>query len=288
MFPVCGNIDIRNSASSFSQLRKCTVIEGYMQIVLIDNGTVQVRSSLLRRNLLCWLIENLLQDFENLTFPKLREITDYVLLYRIRGLQSLSKLFPNLSVIRGRVLMYNYAIVIYEMLHLQDIGLPSLTKIVRGDVRIEKNPNLCFVYTIDWTNIAKNFLINANKDPSACPSCKETCPKVAGSQDDGMMIGDSTDRICWTADICQRSKWRPCRLTEPYWPSHSLAACECSNANLTCTETGECCPKQCIGGCKGSSKNPMEQVCFTCRHFIYQNKCYETCPPDTYEVSRRH
>ena len=69
-------------------------------------------------------------------------------------------MFPNLSVIRGRTLLHNYAFVIYEMLSLQEIGLKSLTNIVRGDIRIEKNPNLCFVDTVDWSRIAKHFLIS--------------------------------------------------------------------------------------------------------------------------------
>lgn len=124
----------------FKQLENCTIVEGHLQIVLIDNGQTK--------------------DFENITFPKLREVTDYLLMFRVMGLQSLAKMFPNLSVIRGNKLLHNYAFVIYEMLHLQEIGLKSLTSIVRGDIRIQKNPNLCFVDTIDWSRIARNVLIS--------------------------------------------------------------------------------------------------------------------------------
>jgi len=171
--------------AQFSKLQNCTVIEGHLQIVLIDNGTSM--------------------DFENITFPKLREITDYFLMFRIMGLQSLSKLFPNLSVIRGRVLLHNYAFVIYEMLHLQEMGLHSLTNIIRGDIRIEKNPNLCFVDTIDWSRIARNYLISGNKDPFACPNCPEKCQRVSARRNDGKFIGDSFNRICWSPDTCQRT-----------------------------------------------------------------------------------
>ena len=170
--------------SNFKQLENCTVIEGHLQIVLIDNGTSK--------------------DFENITFPKLREITDFFLLFRISGLQSLTQIFPNLAVIRGRKLLHNYALVVYEMLQLQEIGLQSLTDIVRGDVRIEKNPNLCFVDTIDWSRIARNYLISSNKDQNSCPNCKESCPMVSARLNNGKSIGDSSNRICWTSDICQR------------------------------------------------------------------------------------
>lgn len=68
------------------------------------------------------------------------------------GIKSLNKLFPNLTVIRGNVLFNNYALVIYELDHLEEIGLYNLQIIERGGVRIEKNPNLC-LYTVDWNSI---------------------------------------------------------------------------------------------------------------------------------------
>lgn len=37
---------------------------------------------------------------------------------------------------------------------LQDIGLTSLTSIMRGSIRVEKNPVLCYIDTIDWGYIA--------------------------------------------------------------------------------------------------------------------------------------
>lgn len=92
-------MDIRNNVDSFRQLTDCRVIEGFLQIVLMDRTNES--------------------DFTNLSFPKLREITGYLLLYRVNGLKSLAKLFPNLSVIRGQDLFINYALAVYEMLHLQ-------------------------------------------------------------------------------------------------------------------------------------------------------------------------
>jgi len=43
--------------------------------------------------------------------------------------------------------------VIYEVPDMEDLGLVSLRSIVRGAVRIEKNPQLCYVDTIDWTSL---------------------------------------------------------------------------------------------------------------------------------------
>ncbi|KAF4528838.1 hypothetical protein B566_EDAN014557 [Ephemera danica] len=130
-------MDIRNSVKTLERLNGCRVVEGYVQILLMD------------------ILEEDEAYLKNLSFPDLREITGYLLLYRVQGLRTLRNLFPNLAVIRGHTLFFNYALVIYEMRHLQEIGLVSLTHILRGSVRIEKNPLLCYVDTVDWDLIAQ-------------------------------------------------------------------------------------------------------------------------------------
>jgi insulin receptor len=132
---VCNGVDIRNDVSTFERLRGCRVIEGSVQIVLMDASE---------------------EKLSNFTFPELREITGYLLLFRVQGLRSLSRLFPNLAVIRGDTLFFNFALVIYEMKHLQEVGLNSLTHVIRGAVNIERNSLLCYVDTIDWGHIAKH------------------------------------------------------------------------------------------------------------------------------------
>merc|ERR1719422_1624348 len=74
------------------------------------------------------------------SLPKLVEITDFLLLYRADEIDSLETLFPNLAVIRGHKLVQFYALAIYQMKNMVRVGLPSLTHIMNGGVRIEKNP----------------------------------------------------------------------------------------------------------------------------------------------------
>lgn len=69
------------------------------------------------------------------------QVSQYLLFYRVSGLRSLGQLFPSLALVRGTVMFLDYAVVVYEMIHLQEIGLTSLTEITRGAVRIEKNPS---------------------------------------------------------------------------------------------------------------------------------------------------
>ncbi|KAG4073858.1 hypothetical protein HA402_014063 [Bradysia odoriphaga] len=161
---VCRSKDIRNSVDELNQLKNCSVIEGFLMITLIDRGVNE-------------------SSFEGLEFPLLTEVTEYVLLYRVHGLTSLGKLFPNLRVIRGNYVINNYALIVYEMIHLQEIGLKSLTEISRGNVRIEKNPMLCFADTVEWsliTSSSKNNIIRDNRATNDCPTCP-VCPSKCGN-----------------------------------------------------------------------------------------------------------
>lgn len=101
---VCSSIDIRNHPSALKKLENCTVIVGYLKILLFD--TVENK--------------NVFSDY---SFPKLTEITGYLLLYRITQLTSLDILFPNLRVIRGVNLFTNYALIMFNMPHLQQVGV---------------------------------------------------------------------------------------------------------------------------------------------------------------------
>lgn len=74
------------------------MIEGFLMISLVDKYNES--------------------HYENLQFPLLTEITDFLLVYRVNGLKTLMKLFPNLRLIRGNTLIKDYALIIYEMMHL--------------------------------------------------------------------------------------------------------------------------------------------------------------------------
>lgn len=247
---VCPSIDIRNNDFRvFSKLENCTVIEGHLQILLIDNAT--------------WA------HYENLTFPKLREITDYMLLYRAIGLQTLSKLFPNLAVIRGRNLISDFALAVFEMRDLQDLGLTNLTVIERGSVRITKNPNLCFADTIAWDLIMKSGIrsshIRDNKPSDQCSRCPDTCPRRASTTETSTQ---QHNHLCWSDTHCQR-----------------ICSKDCGNASCYVNSTTSCCHEECQGGCTG----PTDRDCVACRKVSWEGRCMNKCPniPKTFEYLER-
>ncbi|CAH2326781.1 insulin receptor-related [Pelobates cultripes] len=182
----CGSMDIRNDVSQFQKLENCTVIQGNLQILLMFSTKPE--------------------DFRGLSFPRLTMITEYLLLFRVYGLESLRELFPNLSVIRGTAHFFHYSLVIYEMPHLRDMGLHSLTNILRGAVRIERNQELCHIFTIDWALLSdsvENHYIVGNK---AVEECADVCPGILDNVDSCVKtpVNGITEPRCWTSINCQK------------------------------------------------------------------------------------
>lgn len=102
---VCQSMDIRNSVTNLAKLRNCTEIAGYLKIVLIEKAQES--------------------DFEDYVFPELTHITGYLVLFNVMKLTSVSQLFPNLRVIRGRELFHNAVLVIHDMPDLREVSDPS-------------------------------------------------------------------------------------------------------------------------------------------------------------------
>lgn len=252
---ICHSVDIRNNPEYMEKLRECRVIEGHLSIVLIERANPSA--------------------FENLTFPELREVTDYILIYRLKGVRNLGDLFPNLSVIRGLQLFKDFALVIFDNEGLESLGLRSLSRIERGAVRIQNNDHLCYANTIDWSRInvegSENNVIRSNYDTRLCG----LCPNAQSRMEDHRQLhlqcpADFMGRLlCWDDKHCQK---RDCPL-------------KCGNH--ACMASGECCHPACVGGCDG----PLASDCHVCANFSFrygkERTCMERCPANTYELSRR-
>ncbi|XP_063002373.1 insulin receptor-related protein [Elgaria multicarinata webbii] len=242
----CESLDIRND-SQLRKLENCTVIEGNLQVLMFTIG----------------------EDVRHLAFPRLVMITEYLLLFRVDGLESLRELFPNLSVIRGTSLFFNYALVIFEMPHLRDIGLYSLTNILNGSVRIERNQELCHISTIDWGllqplhSLEQNIILR-NKPVE---ECADVCPGILDVEKPCVQTQTSLQGAmeyrCWTSSNCQK-----------------VCPCKVGGAATACTRAEECCHKECLGSC---SRPRDRHACVACRHFYFNGHCLSSCPDLTYE-----
>nr|XP_026654961.1 insulin receptor-related protein [Zonotrichia albicollis] len=183
-------MDIRHDVSQLRKLENCSIIEGNLQILLMFTTGAE--------------------DFRGLSFPRLLMVTEYLLLFRVYGLESLRDLFPNLSVIRGTNLFFSYALVIFEMPHLRDVGLHSLGHILRGSVRIERNQELCHLSTIDWGLLlpdgGDSTYIVGNK---LAEECADVCPGILDVEKPCVQtsVNGQLDYRCWTSSYCQKGGW---------------------------------------------------------------------------------
>uniref|UniRef100_A0A452RE49 Tyrosine-protein kinase receptor n=1 Tax=Ursus americanus TaxID=9643 RepID=A0A452RE49_URSAM len=240
---VCPSLDIRSEVAELRRLENCSVVEGHLQILLMFTATGE--------------------DFRGISFPRLTQVTDYLLLFRVYGLESLRDLFPNLAVVRGARLFLGYALVIYEMPHLRDVGLPALGAVLRGAVRVEKNQELCHLSTIDWGLLQPSPGANHIVGNKLREECADVCPGVLGATGQPCArttFSGHTDYRCWTSSHCQR-------------------VCPCPHG-LACTAGGECCHTECLGGC---SRPEDPRACVACRHLYFQGTCHRACPPGTYQ-----
>uniref|UniRef100_A0A5S6QCV7 Tyrosine-protein kinase receptor n=1 Tax=Trichuris muris TaxID=70415 RepID=A0A5S6QCV7_TRIMR len=260
---VCGGFDIRNSPRHFyerlsararEQWRRCSVIEGDVRLILMTReGLTQ-------------------EDFELVVMPSVREITGSLLVFQVLGLQSLGTIFPNLRIIRGNSLVYNYALVLFQNPQLREIGLTNLTEISKGGVRIFNNAELCYVNTVDWSKLCRedfaHVVVEGNKDPNLCSEkCSNQsrfCVQHRASSSKGLLVN-----ACWNHDTCQ---------TE--------CPTECAERGLPCNATADpwfCCHPMCAGGCSG----PEDTDCYACQHVHYEGRCLKRCPAGLFELSNR-
>uniref|UniRef100_A0A8B9F976 Receptor L-domain domain-containing protein n=1 Tax=Amazona collaria TaxID=241587 RepID=A0A8B9F976_9PSIT len=222
-YPVCGSMDIRNDVSQLQKLENCSIIEGNLQILLMFTTGAE--------------------DFRGLSFPRLLMITEYLLLFRVYGLESLRDLFPNLSVIRGTNLFFSYALVIFEMPHLRDVGLHSLGHILRGSVRIERNQELCHLSTIDWglllpPDAGDNPYIVGNKPAE---ECADVCPGILDVEKPCAQtsVNGRLEYRCWTSGYCQKGGTRSPRAPP------GLVCCKQEAGHGVCTVNTD--PYRCCG-----------------------------------------
>ncbi|XP_063904887.1 insulin-like receptor isoform X2 [Zophobas morio] len=199
---VCPTIDIRNHPHNLRVLRGCTRIEGHLKIVLIERAEAYT-------------------DFEHI-FPELREIRDYLLLFRVMQLDTLGRMFPNLRSIGGENLFHGFALVVYDMEHLQEIGLTSLQHIGRGGVKVDLSPNVCYVHTVNWKSLGASRLDFDNTTTSACKD--EVCPNECGG-------------YCWNNVECQSQSRK--EYCDKYMDGEECVS-KCPPPKVTNKETRTC------------------------------------------------
>ncbi|CAG0878938.1 unnamed protein product [Darwinula stevensoni] len=104
---ICPSLRITDSTVESKQLDpflNCTIVDGHVWVVMTDtHKTLAMPSSSLHVSILA-----------NISFKHLREIANHLFVYQNKALQTLSSLFPQLTVIRGQQLFHDFALLIYQ------------------------------------------------------------------------------------------------------------------------------------------------------------------------------
>eukprot|EP00095_Tigriopus_kingsejongensis_P008291 maker-scaffold892_size84543-snap-gene-0.16 protein:Tk08291 transcript:maker-scaffold892_size84543-snap-gene-0.16-mRNA-1 annotation:"insulin receptor-like isoform x2" len=240
---ICSSLKIQ---MNFGDLEGCTVIEGNL-VIMSGFETMEVKE----------------EDYiTNLTFPDLKEITDYMLVYKASRIVTFSKLFPNLSVIRGNKLLGNWALVVFQNENLVNIGFKGLTRLLHGGVKVMENPSLCYIESINWKEIINSDYhshIDFEENNRFCPGlkCSQLCPTEE----------PTGRRLCWTESDCQRVE----RKCDESVDSDNI--CFTNNDGTVNT-----CSSECLGGCSSHDS----KICWACRHVRWDSnqeiKCSNECP----------
>ncbi|ALC38459.1 CG10702 [Drosophila busckii] len=209
----CSSIDVRNDCNNLHLLDNCTVVMGFVMITLITNG------------LKC--------NYSMYTFPKLREITDFMIFNDVRGLVNIKNMFPNLTVIKGKRLFLNYALGITNMPTLELLEFNSLVAIQRGHVYIGRCSKLCQLEGINWDRLTlstgENHII---KSPLSNCTQRASCKGCASN-------------YCWSNFTCQRfENDNVAHYDRGYQPNNASECVRCS-AHEACVSV--CNPEQAEG-----------------------------------------
>ncbi|KAE9548241.1 hypothetical protein FO519_008549 [Halicephalobus sp. NKZ332] len=251
----CDSIDLRNkpheafknegSQSNWRIYKNCTILDGdfTMSMMLSEHNT----------------------DEQFPVFENLREITGSVLIFGVRGLTTLGRIFPNLRIIGGQSLIMNYALVIYQNQDLKTIGLDKLTMIRNGGVRVKDNFELCYAETINWDSILIGKL-------------RDVVVENGGTTRNSM---DTVKNNCNEYNGCKVDNSEKCQKVGDqlaYCKYHKLSD---DTIGPGCSSSGEKCHSECIGGCEVTDD---PGTCHGCRNFEVNGTCVSKCPLGTYEL----
>ncbi|XP_070569575.1 epidermal growth factor receptor-like [Ptychodera flava] len=243
-----GNID---------RFQGCTVINGSL---VIDMTTSDGDPFL-------GIIGVKLSDLE--VFKTVREVIGYVSITHAFGQQTDLSFLENLEIIHGRDLWQENALTITGT-YLRSLGMVSLRKIMRGNVFVQQNPNMCYLTDGMFDDILENrttqtVLLEDNRSPESCRNegamCHEQCTSVG----------------CWGPGNTLCMECRNYKVE-----NQCIEQCNTGNGQYLISEAEKkcgLCSAECLGACRG----PGADQCLTCRHVKDGPFCRERCPVTKYQ-----
>ncbi|EEC14327.1 epidermal growth factor receptor, putative, partial [Ixodes scapularis] len=240
--PVCIGTNGRMSVPSnrehhYQNLRdrytNCTYVDGNLELTWLQNKSLDL---------------SFLRD--------IREVTGYVLISHV-DVQRI--LLPSLMIVRGRNLFKlnvhdeEFALIV-TLSKMDNLELPALRDILRGNVGFFNNYNLCHVRGVQWDEILSGppahmvYVYNFTQPERTCPPCDASC---RGGH-------------CWGEGPHNCQKFSKVNCSP-----------QCHQGRCFGPEPRECCHLFCAGGCVG----PKQSDCLACQNFYDDGVCKQECPP---------
>ncbi|PKK18148.1 erb-b2 receptor tyrosine kinase 2 [Columba livia] len=191
-------------------------------------------------------------DADTAFLKDIKEVQGYVLIAenQVSGLE-----LQNLRIIRGTQLFQErYALAVVGNAGpagtpgLRQLGMRHLTEILKGGVRIEGNPQLCFQETILWTDISAPTRLRALREISS-----------------GMVLVHHNPQLCFLQKVPWDSIFRNPR--QHLFQTHNKPPEQCESEGLVCS------PLCAHGHCWG----PGPTQCVTCQRFLRGQECVASC-----------
>ncbi|KAH8040427.1 hypothetical protein HPB51_010207 [Rhipicephalus microplus] len=211
----------------------CTYVDGNLELTWLQNKSLDL---------------SFLRD--------IREVTGYVLISHV-DVQRI--LLPSLMIVRGRSLFKlnvhdeEFALIV-TLSKMENLELPALRDILRGNVGFFNNYNLCHVRHIQWDEILSGppahmvYVYNFTQPERSCPPCDASC---RGGH-------------CWGEGPHNCQKFSKVNCSP-----------QCHQGRCFGPEPRECCHLFCAGGCVG----PKQSDCLACQNFYDDGVCKQECPP---------
>ncbi|KAM7285491.1 epidermal growth factor receptor isoform X2 [Ixodes scapularis] len=211
----------------------CTYVDGNLELTWLQNKSLDL---------------SFLRD--------IREVTGYVLISHV-DVQRI--LLPSLMIVRGRNLFKlnvhdeEFALIV-TLSKMDNLELPALRDILRGNVGFFNNYNLCHVRGVQWDEILSGppahmvYVYNFTQPERTCPPCDASC---RGGH-------------CWGEGPHNCQKFSKVNCSP-----------QCHQGRCFGPEPRECCHLFCAGGCVG----PKQSDCLACQNFYDDGVCKQECPP---------
>ncbi|XP_015241974.1 PREDICTED: receptor tyrosine-protein kinase erbB-3-like [Cyprinodon variegatus] len=219
-------------------------------------------------------------DFKNIppldakkleVFRTVREITDILNIQSWpKELKDLS-VFSSLRTIQGRSLYKRFSLMVMHIPSLTSLGLRSLRYINDGSVYISQNANLCYLHTVNWTQLFRGGRVrvnnlNNNKPLAECVAEGHVCDPLCS---DAGCWGPGPDQCVTCRNYSRQGTCvGSCNFLSGTTREFARSDGEC----VACHP--ECKPQRGKISCTGAGANE----CVVCKNLQDGPFCMSSCP----------